>query len=259
MKNKITLLVFLLTTVLYSQKTVNADKILEDIKSGKSVEYSNAKIIGVLDLTYMDDALEKLPNKKRNSWWGNSSTNEVKKIIDVKISFNNCTFEDDVLAYIPDDVTGYTFTASFEDVAIFKNCNFKGKAMFKYSRFEKNSDFSGSIFDDDTTFKYAKFDRDIDFSKTKFIETATFKYAKFRNNVSFSNSIFEDSAIFKYTQFDDGVSFRNTDFQDDLDIKYMKVSGEFDISNMKVGYDIDSKYTQINGKSFNKYLISNNN
>ena len=51
----------------------------------------------------------------------------------IKISFKNCTFKDDVLAYIPDsDDSGYTFTASFEDEAIFINCTFERKAMFKY-------------------------------------------------------------------------------------------------------------------------------
>jgi len=257
MKLKITLIIcFLTTTVFLAQKTVNASDILNDIKAGKSITYKNAKIVGILDFTYMDEAMQKLPKKRKNSWWGNKNTNEIKKLIEVGVSFENCTFEDDVLAYIPDEDSGYTFTASFEDIVIFKNCNFERKAMFKYSSFERDSDFSGSTFNDDSTFKYAKFDRDISFANTKFVEVATFKYSKFRNNVSFANSVFEDSAIFKYTQFNDGVSFRNTDFQEDLNIKYMNVSGEFDITKMKVGYDVDSKYTKINGKSFNKYLLS---
>ncbi|PQJ78684.1 pentapeptide repeat-containing protein [Polaribacter porphyrae] len=261
MKHKITFLVslFLTTSVIFSQKTIEASDILKDIKSGKSISYKNAKIVGILDLTYMDEAMEKLPRKKRNSWWGYNNSNEIKKLIDVKISFENCTFKDDVLAYIPDEDSGYTFTASFEDDVIFKNCNFERKAMFKYSRFERNADFSGTTFDDDSTFKYAKFDRDISFTNTKFAETSTFKYAEFNRKVSFANSIFEDSAIFKYTKFYDGVSFNSTDFQEDLNIKYMKVSGDFDISGMKIGYDIDAKYTKINGKSFNKYLLKSRN
>ena len=104
-------------------------------------------------------------------------------MIETKVSFQNCIFKDDVLAYIPDEDSGYTFTASFEEEAIFKGCTFEGKAMFKYSRFERNSDFSGSTFDDDTTFKYAKFDQDINFENTIFDEIATFKYAKFNKNV----------------------------------------------------------------------------
>ncbi|WP_298883705.1 pentapeptide repeat-containing protein [uncultured Polaribacter sp.] len=261
MKNKITLLafsLFLITSVSFAQKKIEAKTIMNDIKSGKSISIKNATIVGVLDFTYMDEAIEKLPRKKKNSWfnWNNNgSSNEVKKLIETKVSFINCTFQDDVLAYIPDERSGYTFTASFEDIAIFKDCNFERKAMFKYSRFERDSDFSGSTFNDDTTFKYAKFDKNISFSNTIFDELATFKYAKFNNNVSFSNTTFKDSAIFKYTNFNDGVSFKNANFEEDLNIKYMKVSGDFNISNMKVAYEIDSKYTKINGKSFTKYLI----
>lgn len=257
--------IILLTVALFIQQSISAQTkidastILDDIKNGKDINLKNVTIDGVLDLTYMDEALAKLPKKRKRSWWGNSNySNKVEKLIDVKLSFENCTFNEDVLAYIPDEDSGYTFTASFEKETVFKNCKFEGKAMFKYSTFEKSSDFSGSEFQEDSTFKYAKFDRDASFEKTKFSEVATFKYAKFDRNVSFANSVFEDSAIFKYTNFFDGVSFANTNFEEDLDIKYMKVRGDFNISKMKVAYSIDSKYTKINGKDFSKYLIDQN-
>lgn len=256
----ITLACLFLSINFFAQKTVEASDIMKDIKAGKSISYQNAKIVGTLDFTFMDEASEKLPKKKKSFWWGNgNSSNDVKNKIEVDISFVNCTFRDDVLAYIPNEDSGYTFTADFEKIAIFKNCNFERKAMFKYSTFEKASDFSGSNFDDDSTFKYANFEKDTSFENTKFTETATFKYAEFNRNVSFSNSVFKDEAIFKYTKFKDGVSFNNTNFEEDLDIKYMEVSGSFDISKMKVGFDVDSKYTTINGRSFNKYLLESKN
>jgi len=258
MKSKITLItlsLLLISSITLAQKTVEASEIMKDIKAGKSISIKNATISGVLDFTYMDEAIEKLPKRKKSSWWNGNSDNTVKKLIDVKISFINCVFRNDVLAYIPDEDSGYTFIADFEDIAIFKDCKFERKSMFKYSRFERDADFSGSSFDEDSTFKYSKFDQDISFANTTFDEVATFKYAKFRKKVSFSNSIFKDSATFKYTQFNNGVSFQNTNFEEDLNIKYMKVTGDFNISNMKVAYDIDSKYTKINGRSFSKYLI----
>lgn len=261
MKNKIILLAFsflFITTVTLAQKKVKAVDIMKDIKAGKAISFKNATIIGVLDFTYMDEAIKKMPSKKKSSWfnWKSStSTNEIKKIIDVKISFINCTFNNDVLAYIPDENTGLTYTADFEEETIFKNCIFKQKAMFKYSRFEKDTDFSGSNFNNDSTFKYAQFDKNISFANTTFDEIATFKYAKFNNKVSFYNALFKDSATFKYTNFSNGVSFNNTTFNEDLNIKYMKVSGEFNITNMKVAYEIDSKYTKINGKRFIKHSV----
>ncbi|WP_218598652.1 pentapeptide repeat-containing protein [Polaribacter sp. NJDZ03] len=262
MKNKKVLFaitLFLISTISIAQNKIKAATIMEDIKAGKSISINNSTIIGVLDFTFKNEALKKKSNKKKSSWfnWNSeNSTNEIKKIIDVNISFINCTFKDDVLAYIPDKESELTFTASFENETIFKNCIFEHKAMFKYSRFEKNTDFSGSTFKDDSTFKYAKFDSKINFTNTTYYEIATFKYAKFNSNVSFKDAIFKEVATYKYTQFLDGVSFKNTNFKEDLNIKYMKVSGEFNITNMKVDYEIDSKYTKINGKSFNKHLIN---
>jgi len=264
MKTKIKLLstiLFLSTLISFSQKKINASDIMEDIKDGKDISYNNSTIVGVLDFTFMDEALQNLPKKKKSWWnWGNNySDNTVKKIIENKISFTNCTFTDDVLAYIPDENSGYTFVASFEEKVIFSKCIFERKAMFKYSKFEREADFTDANFEDDTTFKYAKFDQNISFSNTKFREPATFKNTKFRKKVSFENSIFEESATFKYTKFYNGVSFKNVAFNEDLNLKYTEVSGDFDITGMKVAYDIDSKYTKINGKSFNKYLLNNRN
>ncbi|MGB1041763.1 MAG: pentapeptide repeat-containing protein [Tenacibaculum sp.] len=257
MKNIITIIAFVCSLSIAAQKTIQASDIINDVKNGKKVEISNATINGVLDFTFMEEALPKLP--KRKSWWNNGGSNTIEKQITNKISFTNCTFNDDVLAYIPHEKSGYTFIANFEDEVIFKSCIFEQKAMFKYSDFERNTDFSNTKFNNDSTFKYAKFDRAISFENTYFDEPATFKYADFKQFVSFEDSVFNESAIFKYTEFNDGVSFRNVKFEEDLNIKYTKVSGKFDISNMDVAYDIDSKYTKINGKSFSKYLLKSKN
>ncbi len=253
MRKITTLLLLFVTCALVAQKKISANEILERISKEKDVTISNATIEGILDLTYMDKALPNLP--KRRKWWNSGGSNTVEKEILSKISFVNCIFKDDVLAYIPHEDSGYTFVANFEDNVTFKDCTFEGKSMFKYSDFEGNTDFSGSKFLEDTTFKYASFDQQISFQNTNFDEPATFKYAKFRRFVSFANSIFQETATFKYTEFSDGVSFNNVKFEEDLNIKYMEVSGDFDVKNMIVNYDIDSKYTKINGRSFSSYLF----
>ncbi|MFY0631615.1 MAG: pentapeptide repeat-containing protein [Flavobacteriaceae bacterium] len=262
MKNKVTLLSFFLaftSLVAFAQKTVDAADIIKDIKAGKSISISNATIEGILDFTYMDEKLEDLPKRKKKRWWNNKGLdNKIKNQIDVNISFTNCTFKDDVLAYFPDgEDSGYTFVANFEEDAMFKDCKFEGKAMFKYSDFEKDASFQNSKFQDDTTFKYAKFKNNISFKNTGFENDATFKYAEFRIFIDFSNSTFSENATFKYAKFKEGVSFKNVQFEEGLNIKYTQVRGKFDISGMKVAFDIDSKYTKINGKSFSKYLLSN--
>ncbi|MFT4576714.1 MAG: hypothetical protein ACI9SI_001646 [Polaribacter sp.] len=218
-----------LTLSITAQKRINAADIMRDIKNGKDIRYKNVTIVGILDFTFMEEQQDKLPRKKRNSWWNTGSkSNKIKKNIKNNVSFVNCVFEDSVFAYIHDEDSGYTFTANFNGDAIFKKCVFKEMAMFKYSYFEEKADFEGSEFND----------------------SSTFKYAKFSNNVSFANTLFKESATFKYSKFNDGVSFNNAKFEEDLNIKYTQIFGEFDIKGMFVAYDIDSKYTKINGEKF---------
>ena len=253
MKNSIKLaglvICLFLTISITAQRTINASDIMRDIKSGKDITYSNVTIVGNLDFTFMDEKLGKLP-KRRKRFWNNNTSNKIEELVTGKVSFKNCTFQDNVFAYIHDEDSGYTFVANFDDIAVFKNCVFKEMAMFKYSNFRTNADFSNSKFNGDSTFKYAEFKRDISFSNTVFDEESTFKYTKFYNNVSFAKAIFKESATFKYTQFKDGVSLNKTRFEEDLDFKYTKVRGKFDITGMHVEYDIDSKYANINGDKF---------
>lgn len=215
----------------FAQTTVSASKIMEDVREGKNISYENATIVGELDFTYMSEKMPDLP--KKSKWWNNGGDNTVEESIDVNISFTNCKFEDDVLAYIHDDRSGYTFTADFDKDVVFKGCEFKENAMFKYSDFDGKADFSG----------------------TKFQRKSTFKYAEFDETADFSDSYFDDDATFKYAQFDEGASFKNAVFDESWNIKYMKARGEFDIAGLDVRDDIDAKYTKINGRSFTNYLI----
>lgn len=217
-----------------AQKTVSASKIMQDIKDGKSISYENATITGDLDFTYMDYKIDDLP--RRSKWWNNGS-NEIEEFIEVDVSFVNCTFEDDVFAYIHDDPSGYTFTADFERDVTFKNCEFTRKAMFKYSTFDEGANFEGS----------------------KFRRESTFKYAEFEEYGNFAGTTFNDDAMFKYTDFDSGVSFEEATFEESLNIKYLEVRGDFNIEKMQVDDDIDSKYTSINGRSFTSYLLRSRN
>jgi hypothetical protein len=219
-----------LSLSLLGQSTIPADQIMSDIKAGKSINYDNATITGILDFTYMDEKLSTLPKRSKN-WNGSNSIDET---IRVSISFKNCTFSDDVIAYFHDEDSGYTFNADFRENVTFTNCNFKEKAMFKYSDFDERADFSGSTFRDDTTFKYAKFEKE----------------------ASFSGTTFHKNAVFKYSEFDKGVSFAKSVFKRSLDFKYLKVRGDFDATDMSVDDDINTKYTSINGKSFSKQILN---
>lgn len=218
-----------------AQKTVKASDIMQDIKDGKSISYSNAVIKGDLDFTYMAEKMPDLPDNRK--WWRNGSSNTVEESIGVSISFVDCIFEDDVLAYIHHDRSGYTFTADFDKDVIFKNCQFTGDAMFKYSDFDDKAVFQGSKFEEESTFKYAEFDEMADFS----------------------NTYFSDDATFKYANFDEGATFEKAMFDESWNIKYLEARGDFNIDGLKVRDDIDAKYTKINGRSFTSYLVNSRN
>ncbi|MFK7953451.1 MAG: pentapeptide repeat-containing protein [Ekhidna sp.] len=219
----------------FAQENVSASEIMKDIKDGKNISYENVTIKGVLDFTYMDEKLPDLP--ERSKWWNNGNSNTVNESIGVSISFINCTFEDDVLAYIHQEKSGYTFIANFDKDVRFMDCDFNRNAMFKYSDFDRMADFEGTQFERKSTFKYAEFDE----------------------KANFANTRFDDDATFKYTEFDEGVSFMNAVFEESLNIKYMNSRGDFDIKGIKVRDDIDAKYTKVNGRSFNAYLLDNRN
>jgi len=217
-----------------SSNSVKASYIMDAMKSGKDISYENVTVTGTLDFTYMDEKSPDLPRQRR--WWRNGGDNTVNEVIESKISFVNVTFEEDVIAYYHEERLGYTFTADFEKDVLFKNCNFKRDAMFKYSEFERDASFEGTSFLDETSFKYAEFEEKVDFSK----------------------AIFDKDAIFKYTKFRDGVSFTSARFERSLDMKYTKVRGDFDTKDMFVKWDLDTKYTDINGRSFSKAMLRDN-
>jgi hypothetical protein len=257
MNRKITLLTFILTLISltgFSQKTVYAEDIMNDIKAGKDISISNATIKGILDFTYMDEQLENQPRKRASR----KRNNTIKYKVASKVSFTNCTFRNHVLAYIPDgDNTGYTFIADFEDDVVFKDCMFERKAMFKHSIFVGSTSFEGSTFDAGTTFKHAAFNEEANFKNTVFESNTTFKHAIFKEMVQFNESIFHENVTLKHTTFRNGVSFQNVQFKGSLDMKHTMIKGKFNMTGMKVSDDIDSKHTVINGKSFTTYLLNN--
>lgn len=62
---KIVLLVMTLAFLnVTAQETVSASDIMDEIKKGKDISYKNVTIDGIVDFTYMDEALEKLPEEK---------------------------------------------------------------------------------------------------------------------------------------------------------------------------------------------------
>ena len=184
-----------------AQQTVSASDIMDAIKKGEDVNYSNVTVTGILDFTFMEEKEGDLPRRRR--WWRDGGDNTVNEEIESKVTFNNVTFQDDVIAYFHNDRTEDTFTADFEQAVKFENCNFKRDVMFKYSVFEEEQSL-----------------------------VALSLMARVLSNMlnSKKKPIFLNHSLvmtqFSYPKFRDGASFNAAKFDRSLDMKYTKVRGD---------------------------------
>jgi uncharacterized protein YjbI with pentapeptide repeats len=243
------LIVLFVSVSVLAQSRVNAKDILKSIDEGKAVSYSGAVIAGDLDLTTIQDKEPDKKNKRSHkTFWYH---------VRVPLEFNNCTFEDDVIAYYSDDRKNETHNAVFHENVSFNGCKFQGKSAFKYSRFYEGADFAGTTYRKEALFKYTKFTTEVSFAGSTFSHDANFKYTTFPERVNFSDVKFTDLANFKYTEFPEGVSFKNSVFEGDADFKYTKFYEPFDFDGAEFEDDVDFKYTKLEGKSFTTYLLKN--
>jgi uncharacterized protein YjbI with pentapeptide repeats len=269
-----TLLLF--PSLTFAKSQVKASRIIDQINAGKTVQYKDAEIVGDLDFTSIKDVTLDEKSKK-NRRWSKGSTLTYWCHVRSPVSFINCVFKGDVLAYVHDDDENETYNAIFYEDVDFQGCDFQGKSAFKYVKFESDANFkntkyhkealfkytifstdvsfSGSSFYGDANFKYTKFSTDVSFSGSSFYGDANFKYTKFPEPVHFDKANFRHLANFKYTKFPEGVTFEGAQFKGDANFKYTKFYEPVNFEGVDFGDDVDFKYTKIEGKSFVTYLI----
>lgn len=236
----------------FAQSRVDAKDILKNIDEGKAISYRNAEIVGDLDLTSIQDK-EADKNNRRSR----NSTKTFWYHVRSPLTFVDCTFKGDVVAYYHDEWKNETHNAVFHDDVSFQGCEFQGKSAFKYSKFYEGADFSNTTYRKEALFKYTKFSTEVSFAGSHFADVANFKYTDFPRKADFANATFSDDAIFKYTDFPHGVSFKNTVFQGDADFKYSEFYEPFDFDGTEFEDSVDFKYTKLEGKSFTRYLLKN--
>ena len=176
---KIIALLCLLTaaTLAFAQTVIPAREIIDKINRNMAVSYRNAVIEGTLDFT-------SLANRKREK---NGINDKYVSKVTVPLTFENCRFNGDVLAYISPEngvsaiLSGGPdlYTADFTADVSFSGCTFTGASAFKYSHFSGTASFAGSTFEEEALFKYAAFHSAPDFSRTTFKDDAVFKYVSF--------------------------------------------------------------------------------
>ncbi|MFD2512801.1 pentapeptide repeat-containing protein [Pontibacter locisalis] len=249
-KVQVLLILLMLPLLTWAQTQVNASEIISKINRGEAVSYKNARIVGDLDMTKLQNM--KLKEENKNKY----DSKEYISTVTVPLTFVNCTFEGDVLAYFnPDNGVNITknssnevYNTNFEKEVRFEGCIFKEASAFKYSVFSEGASFINSRFEEEALFKYSKFKDAANFSSANFREEANFKYVKFPVKVSFTGATFNEEANFKYAQFQEGVNFQKATFDGTANFKYAKISDNFNIkgANFKGGNDF--KYTKLNNK-----------
>jgi len=242
----------LLSAPALAQSQVAAKDILKSIDEGRSVEYRGVDIVGDLDLTSIQDREPDKENKRSRN-----STKVFWYHVRTPLTFVDCTFKGDVIAYFHDDRKNETHNAVFHEEASFQGCTFSKASAFKYSKFYKAADFSTATYRKEALFKYTKFSTEVSFAASTFSDDANFKYTEFPRFVDFKEVEFHDLANFKYTEFPRGVDFKNSVFQGDANFKYTKFSEPFDFEGTEFEDSVDFKYTKLEGKSFTLYLLKN--
>lgn len=246
------LLVFITLAPTLAQTTINANDIIAEINRNEPVSYQNMTITGDLDLTNLTNRRE----VREGSWKGESQ--QFLSVVNVPLSFKNCTFTGNVLAYRTDDPeerrlvnkANKVYNADFTEAITLENCTFEKNAAFKYSMFRQRAIVTGNTFRDDALFKYAKFRNAANFSGSTFRGYADFKYTHFDESSAFQKVTFERYADFKYTKFEEETDFRQARFSSNADFKYTHFPRGTNFDNVRFDGLTDFKYTTLDGRKF---------
>jgi uncharacterized protein YjbI with pentapeptide repeats len=239
----------------FAQNRIQAEDIIDQINAGKDVSYENAVIVGDLDFRTLDDVTPDKPLRKSRLF---RQTNQSYSChVRSSLSFIDCTFRGDVLAYVHLDRENETYNAVFYEDVNFEGCEFEKASAFKYAKFKKEARFVNTTYEEEALFKYAEFSTDVSFQDSIFNADANFKYTEFPETVDFGKVVFHDYANFKYAEFPEGVSFEDAEFQGTADFKYTKFSEPLNFDGVEFEGDTDFKYTKIDGRSFTSYLLKN--
>lgn len=217
---------------LADQKSVAADEILQQIRSGGSVDYDGVTVIGDLNLSLLDHpvaghlylinsslpqaSFEGVSFEKEVSFWGTSIG---------RASFNHAHFS----AFT--DFSNASFGhvdflgATFDEPAIFDGAEFKTNVSFEDSSFKKDTRFNQALFRGDALFNYTRFGYYSYFSSGRFLGDALFSNVIFEGSVDFSSASFMDRANFFLSRFENTAGFDSASFRGPVQFGLTKFGG----------------------------------
>ncbi|MBN2345851.1 MAG: pentapeptide repeat-containing protein [Candidatus Aminicenantes bacterium] len=259
----------------FAKSQVQASQIIAQIDQGKAVRYSDVEIVGTLDLTSIKDRqLDERHRGAKGLFHGSSLT--YWSHARVPVVFSRCVFRGDVLAYVHDDDENKTTNVVFHEETGFQECEFQGRAHFKYVKFKKATDFNKTTFRSEALFKYTTFSTDVRFADSRFQGDANFKYVDFPGSADYANAdfrreanfkyakfptaaftkvVFQDEANFKYAKFRGTALFAQATFKGLANFKYAEFSEDTDLGSASFEDDTEFKYTKVRGRSFTEHLL----
>lgn len=208
---------------------ISARQIAQQIQQGKPVYYKDVTITSIVDFTQM---VSPMPE----------STQLFRTYISSPITFINCTFEYEVLAYQKSASEALHFT-TFEKNITFINCKFQQKVDLKEVSCKGNVNFNGSTFQELVRLEGGIFEG----AKTYFSNTV------FKKEVRAQQSVFRGSASFMKAQFEEICSFQSAHFGGDVQFGVAKFARYADFSNCIAAANLFFNYAQFTDKAVFDY------
>jgi hypothetical protein len=193
----------------------------ELIRKGKDVFIENTTFTEAIDFTKI------LPANPVNK--GVSQVRIVSSI-----TFSNCTFKEDLIAFSRDD-EGNQLNTSFQSNLSFVGCTFdapvnfrgisvSGKVVFSGSFFENTAVFEESSFQQLAFFNNCSFHKELRFQNAFFMQRANFLNAQFDETASFQGSTFNSTAQFSNTRFYGYADFSLVRWKEDVFFNYAELA-----------------------------------
>ena len=205
---------------------MDVSKILKTIEKGENLHIKGQKISGTIDLTQLKSII--------------ANTSYYIIPIQSQITFEDCTFEGEFIAYANDKGTqkvcrflnGVTFmNCIFREDANFKGSTIEGFANFGKSFFEKEAHFEGCTFQSEANFSNTNFLKDTHFQQCRFTKATNFMQSNLGGITSFQGAQFDGNAQFGVCEFHEYADFSKVVFNEDCFFDYAKFHGQAVLSN----------------------------
>jgi len=225
-KKLLPILVLALLTIKCSSNNSNQNmKDLEKtIRDGENIYIENKTFNQAIDFTKLAQAT--LVNKGLKT----------VRIIS-SITFSNCTFNEEVIAFSIDESDIRT-TTLFQSNLSFIGCTFNAPVNFRGISVSGMVVYSGSFFENTSNFEEASFQ-----------QLAFFNNASFHKELRFQNAFFMQRANFINVQFDENASFQGATFNSTAQFSNTRFYGYADFSLVKWKEDVFFNYAELADRS----------